>query len=194
MVRRSERCNLESFLEPFSRAGGIWEVVDKTTTRYSVGNAIHPTDIVTRPHPGFMTDWQAPWAVFMTQAQGVSTIHETVFESRFSYVHQLKKMGAHIEFFQPEVSDPKTLYNFNWEDRIEGAAQGVRIKGPTALHNAVVDADDIRAGATVLIAALSAPGTSHIYGAETVDRGYEAIEVRFQQLGVDIRRITEDSV
>jgi UDP-N-acetylglucosamine 1-carboxyvinyltransferase len=193
-VHNSERGNLESFLKPFSQAGGIWEAIDNRTTRYSVGKAIYPSDIATGPHPGFMTDWQAPWAVFMTQASGVSTIHETVFESRFSYVHQLEKMGAHIEFFQPDVSNPQVLYNFNWEDRIEGAPQGIRIKGPTVLHNAVVDADDIRAGASVILAALSAPGTSYIYSAHTVDRGYEAIEERFQQLGADIQRITEDIV
>lgn len=193
-VRNSERSNLEAFLRPFTAAGGMWEAIDNSTTKYSAGANILPTDIVTAPHPGFMTDWQAPWAVFMTQAAGVSTIHETVFESRFSYVHQLEKMGAHIEFFQPDVPDPVSLYNFNWGDRIEGVCQGIRIVGPTKLHNAVVDADDIRAGASVILAALSAPGKSYIYSAETVDRGYEAIEDRFRLLGADIKRITEDSV
>ena len=57
---------------------------------------IKATDVVTEPHPKFMTDWQGPWSVFMTQAEGISTLHETVFESRFSYVSELHKMGAKL--------------------------------------------------------------------------------------------------
>ena len=74
----------------------------------------------------------------MTQAHGISTIHETIFESRFSYVSELKKMGADIEFFDPPVENPEEFYNFNWKDRVNGYHQGIRIHGPTKLHNAVL--------------------------------------------------------
>ncbi|MBI5449460.1 UDP-N-acetylglucosamine 1-carboxyvinyltransferase [Candidatus Gottesmanbacteria bacterium] len=188
IVRHSRRAHLGAFLKVFAQAGGSHEVIDDTTTRYVQKGPIQSTDIVTKPHPGFMTDWQAPWALYMTQAVGISTIHETVFESRFSYVSELRKMGAHIDFFDPPVQDPESYYNFNWSDRLEGYHQAIRIFGPTPLHDAVVEIDDLRAGATVLLAALVASGTSYIHGVEQIDRGYENIEERFQKLGARITR------
>ncbi len=193
-VHGSERRYLSQFLEVFEKAGGIIEAINENTTKYSVGPVIFPTDVVTYPHPGFMTDWQGPWAVFMTQAEGVSTIHETVFENRFSYVKHLHKMGADIVFYSPEVHDPETFYNFHWHQRIEGQHQAIRIIGPTYLHNAFVDMDDIRAGATLILAALAANGTSYLYQADIVDRGYEEIEERLRMVGATITRVKEDEV
>ena len=115
IVKNSSRHNLGAFLDVYRKAGGKYEEMDATTTRYYTDGPLTATDIVTTPHPGFMTDWQAPWAVLMTQAKGTSTIHETVFESRFSYVSELSKMGAHIEFFDPAIDNPKDYYNFNWD-------------------------------------------------------------------------------
>ncbi len=193
-VKQSQRHMLTSFLEQCKKAGLHYEIVDDTTTRYFADGVIIPTDIETSIHPGFMTDWQAPWAVLMTQAQGISTIHETVFESRFSYVQELKKMGATIEFYSPQIKDPEAFYNFNWSDRIEGYHQAIRISGKTPLHEAVLTIDDLRAGATVVLAALIAAGESTVYGIEQVDRGYEQFETRLQALGAKIKRVKEDSV
>lgn len=191
-VHRSRRNTLTPFLEKFTRAGGQFEAIDDTTTRYFIHGKPKPTDIATTIHPGFMTDWQAPWAVFMTQASGASTIHETVFESRFSYVEELRKMGASIEFFAPHVTDPTSYYNFNWEDRVEGFHQAIRIHGPTKLHNAVVEIHDLRAGATVILAALVATGESFVHGVFQVDRGYEQFEIRLKALGADVTRVKEE--
>ncbi len=191
-VKNSQREHLRSFLTEFKKAGGSWEEEDATTTRYFRNNSLHPTDVTTAPYPGFMTDWQAPWAVLMTQARGVSTIHETVFESRFSYVSELKKMGADITFYDPKVQNPEDFYNFNWADRVKGYHQGIRITGPTKLHNAVLEINDLRAGATLIIAALSAAGSSIIHGVEQVDRGYENIEERLRALGAHMERIKEE--
>ena len=192
IVKNSQRLNLTSFLTEFTRAGGHFEEIDNTTTRYCCRGKLKATDIVTAPHPGFMTDWQAPWAVLMTQARGISTIHETVFESRFSYVSELKKMGAHIEFFDPKVFHPEAFYNFNWADRAEGHHQGITIRGPTTLHNAILEIDDLRAGATLVLAALVAVGESVVHGVEQVDRGYEKIEERLAALGANIQRVSEE--
>lgn len=192
IVRKSQRAYLVSFLEKYRKAGLLFEEIDDTTTRYFTNGSILPTDIETTIHPGFMTDWQAPWAVLMTQAAGVSTIHETVFESRFSYVQELKKMGANINFFTPEISQPEVFYNFNWSDRIEGYHQAIRINGPTPLHNAILSIDDLRAGATVILAAITASGESIVHGIEQVDRGYEQFETRLRALGADIKRIKEE--
>ena len=138
-----------------------------------------------------MTDWQAPWAMLMTQASGQSTIHETVFESRFSYVQELKKMGAKIEYFDPVVPNPEEFYNFNLSDRRDNFHQAIRISGPTKLHNAVLQMDDLRAGATLVLAALVAEGESFIHGVEQIDRGYEKIEERLRAIGANIERIKE---
>lgn len=192
-VSGSQRKYLGSFLEMFTLAGGVYEALDETHTRYSAGKRLQKTDIVTLPHPGFMTDWQAPWAVFMTQANGISTIHETVFESRFSYVSELKKMGAAIEFYDPPVADPPAFYNFNWEDRKEEYHQGIRITGPTKLHDAVLSVDDIRAGASLVLAALTATGESYLHNVELIDRGYENLEGRLTAVGATIRREKEQT-
>ncbi len=191
-VENSRRNNLVVFLEKFEQAGGIVEAIDENTTRYSVKERIRPVNVVTEPYPSFMTDWQAPWAVLMTQAAGDATIHETVFESRFSYVSELAKMGAEIEFFDPPVANPETFYNFNWSDHPAGYHQGIKIKGPTVLHNAILEIDDLRAGATLVLAALAANGESHIHGVEHLDRGYENFEERLRSLGANIIRIKEE--
>lgn len=191
IVKASRRVFLAAFLHSFRQAGGQIEEIDATTTRYSVNKEIRATNIETSPHPGFMTDWQAPWAIFMTQASGVSTIHETVFESRFSYVGELKKMGAMIDFFDPPVKNPQMFYNFNWEDRVNGYHQGIKIHGPTELHNAVLEIDDLRAGATLVLAALIAKGESYVHGVEQIDRGYEKLEEKLRALGANISRIKE---
>ena len=194
VVKDSQLRHLGAFLEAFTKAGGTYQQIDANTTRYAGGDTLLPTDIVTGPHPGFMTDWQAPWAVCMTQARGVSTIHETVFESRFSYVSELKKMGAAIDFYDPDVTHPEQFYNFNWEDRKEGYHQVIRIKGPAKLHNAVLSADDIRAGASLVLAALTASGESYLENVDLVDRGYEDLEGRLSAIGASIRRKKEKNV
>lgn len=194
VVSGSQREYLDAFLEAFVKAGGMYKAIDETHTRYAAGKRIKPTDVETAPYPGFMTDWQAPWAVFMTQADGVSTVHERVFESRFSYVAELEKLGAEIDFFSPKVSNPETFYNFNWQDRDEEAHQAIRIHGPSSLHNGVLSVDDIRAGASLVLAALVASGKTYINRVERIDRGYERIEKRLQALGADISRTVKEDV
>jgi UDP-N-acetylglucosamine 1-carboxyvinyltransferase len=159
--------------------------------RFFYKDALKATDITTTPHPGFNTDTQGPWAILMTQAIGVSTIHETVFESRFGYVQELQKLGAHIDFYQPEVSDPYSLYQFNIQsdEELHSLQQAIRITGPTHLHNGVLNVTDIRAGASLVIAACVAEGESVILGASIIDRGYDALERDLQSLGADIRRV-----
>ncbi|MEK7060686.1 MAG: UDP-N-acetylglucosamine 1-carboxyvinyltransferase [Patescibacteria group bacterium] len=192
-VHDSRREHLKTFLEFFSLAGGLASPVSETETRYSLATGtIRPTDVVTEPHPKFMTDWQGPWAVFMTQADGVSTLHETVFESRFSYVSELHKMGAKIEYYTPVISDPSAYYNFNWADKSIDSQQAIRITGKTELHNAVLSMNDLRAGATLVLAALTAKGKSYIHGVEQMDRGYEHIVERLTQLGAAVSRIKEE--
>jgi len=192
IVNNSQRQVMTAFLDKYREVGGVYEEISNTRTRYIGKNEYKSSDIVTMPHPGFMTDWQAPWAMFMTQAQGVSTIHETVFESRFAYVTELAKMGAKIEFFEPHAPNPDAFYNFNWSDRKPGTFQGIKITGPTKLHNAILEANDIRAGATLILAALAADGESYVHNVHLIDRGYEHIETKLAYIGADIVRIKEE--
>lgn len=194
IVANSQPQFIGAFFEAFDKIGGKHEPLDSTHTRYWAPNDLVATGIVTSPYPGFMTDWQAPWAVLMTQATGTSTIHETVFESRFSYVSELRKMGSKIDFNDPKVDKPKEFYNFNWEDRKKDYHQGITITGPTKLHNAVLDVDDIRAGASLLLAAITATGVSYLHSIDRIDRGYEHIETRLNAIGANIRRIREDDL
>lgn len=192
IVDGTQREYLRAFLDKLDEAHAGWEPIDSTHTRFFWKDYLKPTDVITKPHPGFMTDWQAPWAVLMTQAQGISAIHETVFESRFFYALELRKMGAKIEFFDPKVINPRNYYNFNWNDRIEGYHQGIKVFGPVYLHDAVVEIDDLRAGATLVVAALAARGRSVILGTHHIDRGYERMEAQLKQLGASIKRVKAD--
>jgi UDP-N-acetylglucosamine 1-carboxyvinyltransferase len=178
--------DLSVFLDHLTEAKAHWEKTENGM-RFWKSDLI-ATQVTTGIHPGFMTDWQAPWAVLMTQAEGVSTIHETVYENRFNYVDELSKMGAKLELFNPQVENPQDVYQFNWDTKDAKKFHALQITGPTKLHNAVMTVADLRAGATLVIAALSAPGKSVIYGIDQIDRGYEHFEDRLRLLGATIER------
>lgn len=147
-----------------------------------------PVNIETTPYPGFLTDWQPLWAVLMTQADGEAVIHERLFENRFSYVKELHRLGAKIEFLDVDVKDPQNFYFFNY-DPVKKQQQAIKIKGPQKLHNGVLTMADLRAGASLITAALVAEGESVIYGAENVDRGYERLVEKITSLGGSIKKV-----
>jgi UDP-N-acetylglucosamine 1-carboxyvinyltransferase len=125
----------------------------------------------------------------MTQAKGVSTIHETIFENRFGYVKELRKLGARIDFFQPKISNPEKIYNFNVEEDTIIRNQAIKIHSDKTLHNGVLRVTDLRAGATLIIGAAIAQGESIIEGASIIDRGYEKIDETLRGIGMEIKRI-----
>ena len=190
-IHGTQRMYLESFFDKLSQAKAKWQEVDHQTTRFYWDKALQATDIVTSTYPGFMTDWQAPWSVFMSQANGESTIHETIFEDRFGYVDELKKTGAKITFYNPPVKSPERFYNFNWSDNKSHYFHAIRIQGPTKLHNAILNIGDLRAGATLVLAALGAKGESVLHGVEILDRGYEDLDGRLNKLGGKIKRLSD---
>jgi UDP-N-acetylglucosamine 1-carboxyvinyltransferase len=159
--------HLGAFLEVLGEMGVPFE---RTDDGLSIGSAAsyRPASVETAPYPGFATDLQAPLAVLMTQADGDSTIHETIYEDRLDYTMELIKMGAIIE-----VMDERHAC----------------IAGPTPLHGREVQITDLRAGSTMVLAALAADETSVISGVEHVDRGYEKIEAKLVALGAQIHRI-----
>lgn len=181
---------LEVFIRAISDAGLHYIEADGIA-RITKANEILPTNIATSPHPGFMTDWQPLWAILMTQAIGKSTIHETVFEDRFGYVHELNKFGAHVSFWNPKIANPDRVYQFDTYDVKNFSKQAIRIQGPTKLHNAAARMTDLRAGACLVIASLLAEGKSVIGGAEQIERGYEHLPEKIRKLGAIIEKIDE---
>ncbi len=134
--------------------------------RWPASGRLERVDIQAIHYPGFPTDLQAVFGALLTQAHGPSTIHERVFENRLGYATQLNAMGA----------------------RIEVSAQTATIHGPTPLHGATISALDIRSGAALTLAALSAEGETRINDAYHVDRGYEDLVDVLRRLGGDIDR------
>lgn len=128
---------------------------------------LEPVNIKTLPYPGFPTDLQQPMAVLLSSLDGDSIIEESIFESRFNYVDELRKMGAEIEV----------------NDRI------AKIRGKGFLSGASVNAPDLRAGAALIIAGLVAKGVTEINEIYHIDRGYENIENKFMNLGARIKRV-----
>jgi UDP-N-acetylglucosamine 1-carboxyvinyltransferase len=162
--------HLGSFLEVAARVGlhVDADAAARTVRILPSDGPLRAVDVATAPYPGFATDYQAPLSVLLTQATGTSTITETIFEDRMDHARELVRMGASIE-----LVDERTA----------------RITGPTPLHGAEVVIADLRAGATLILAALAASGTSVIDGIEHVDRGYEQIEAKLVAIGARINRI-----
>lgn len=182
---------LKEFIEKLKEAGGGVKQ-EENRIRFYYKGPLKGTGVTTMPYPGFMTDWQGAWAVLMTIAHGTSVIHELVYENRFGYVNELKKMGANIKLFNPTVANPQEFYNFNLNDDKKEYFHAAKIIGPTKLHNAVVNIADLRAGATLVLSALAAEGESIIFGIEHLDRGYEKFEERLKKIGANIKRVSDE--
>lgn len=189
-IPQAKRSLLKSFLDALAQAGVGMEEQEEGIRFFHKGS-LRSVDVVTAPTPGFMTDWQGPWAVLMTQATGTAMIHETIYENRFGYVEGLQRMGAKMTFFEPNVLRPKELYNFNLSDDRAMYKHAIYIEGPTLFHNAVTTISDLRAGATLVLGALVAKGESTIFGLEHLDRGYEQFDNRLRNLGADVKRVRE---
>ncbi|OGK60960.1 hypothetical protein A3G67_04345 [Candidatus Roizmanbacteria bacterium RIFCSPLOWO2_12_FULL_40_12] len=179
---------LSSFIDALKETGAGVENLSDNRIRFFYKKEIKPVSIVTDAHPKFMTDWQSTWAVLMTQASGTSTIHERVFEGRFGYVEELKKLGADIEFIDKKVSNPEKFYHFNYQNNRKHR-QAIQIKGQQALHNGVLHITDLRAGATLAIASLIVNGESIVEGASTLERGYEDFPEKIRVLGGNIKKV-----
>ncbi len=141
---------------------------NESMIRVRADGGLSPANIQTAPHPGFPTDLQAQFMALATQLHGVSRVYEAVFENRFQHVPELSRMGADI--------------------RIEGSLAVVH--GPTTLSGAKVMATDLRASASLVLAAIAADGESIVDRIYHLDRGYESIEDKLTELGASVERIS----
>lgn len=185
VVENASYQDLKAFLEKLDEIGAGYEIGDYGI-RFFYKGKMQATDVETDIHPGFMTDWQPLFATLLCQCHGESIIHETVMQSRFQYVEDLKAMGAKIEYFNPEIKNPEKFYNFNWQDNRPTDWHAIRIFGPTDFHGGEFVVHDLRAGATIMLAAISAKGTTILHNVEQIQRGYQQIDQKLLSLGAKI--------
>lgn len=166
-IRNVRSADMTPLTQKLREAGGTVFVDSESSVMFVRANGrLGPVDVQALPFPGFPTDQQAVFAVLLTQAAGISRIHERVFEDRLRYVHDLNRMGAAI--------------------RIDELGVRAEIAGPTPLRGAHVRCLDIRAGAALLLAGLVAEGETVLSDVYHLDRGYEALVSKLQSLGARI--------
>jgi UDP-N-acetylglucosamine 1-carboxyvinyltransferase len=194
-VLGAQQADMMTFLNVFRSVGGEFEITDARASRPGVtgqeggirfwhpGGELKAVALETDVHPGFMTDWQQPLVVALTQARGLSIVHETVYEQRLGYTEALNTMGATIQVYRDCLGG--TPCRFGRRNFKHSAV----IAGPSKLHAADLVIPDLRAGFSHLIAALAAEGTSRVYGVDLINRGYEDFEGKLAALGAHVERL-----
>ncbi len=182
LVKGAVQEHLITFLNSVRRMGASYEVMDDGILFSRGQGPLKAIHIMTDTHPGFMTDWQQPLAAVLTQAEGVSTIHETIYEDRFGYMKDLVAMGAKMNVEKNCPEDKPCRFGG------KEFSHFATIIGPTELHSAKLTVRDLRSGMLDIVAALMAKGVSEVDGVEEIDRGYERIDERLQNLGAEISR------
>ncbi len=164
-------CPVEELTAVMAKLGEMGASLEphKDGVRVRRAGPLRGVDVTTSPYPGFPTDMQAQIMALMTVAEGAGTVEETIFENRFMHVSELTRMGADI--------------------RLAGSRAVVR--GVKRLTGAPVMASDLRASASLVAAGLAAKGETHVQRIYHLDRGYERIERKLEQVGARIRRMNE---
>jgi UDP-N-acetylglucosamine 1-carboxyvinyltransferase len=166
-VSNCNPAHLGAVLNKLKEAGVRVESAGPDAVRVQAAERLIAADISTEEYPGFPTDMQAQYMALATQAEGLSLVRENIFENRFMHVHELVRMGADI--------------------KVDGRVATVR--GPTKLSAAAVMCSDLRASASLVLAALVADGESILDRVYHMDRGYERIEEKLQGVGAEIARL-----
>lgn len=162
VVKGAIQSQLDSFYQKLIEAGVNMDIHEDFVHVKPPEQEYTAVSLKTAVFPGFPTDLMAPFAVLMTQAQGVSRIFETLFEGRFAFLFELEKMGAHVELLNPHQS---------------------LIIGKTPLQGALIASQDIRAGAAMVLAGLCATGTTQVSNISYIFRGYQNIDQKINSLG-----------
>jgi UDP-N-acetylglucosamine 1-carboxyvinyltransferase len=181
-VRGARQSELTTFLNVFRKIGGAFEIDDDGIRFFHPGGDLRSLVIQTDVHPGFMTDWQQPLIVALTQTTGLSIVHETVYEKRLGFTSALGEMGAQIQLYRECLGGlPCRFGSRNFQ-------HSAVISGPTRLHGTEITVPDLRAGFSYLIAALAAEGTSRVHGIGLIERGYEHFQDKLDALGASYER------
>ena len=164
------------------RMGARVDLDDEGMTA-SAPDGLRAAAVQTDVHPGFMTDWQTPLMVLFTQAEGMSVLHETVYEDRFVYVPALQAMGGEIELFSTCLGGPAC--RFHDTSNLHSAV----VRGISKLRGAEVEIPDVRAGFSSVIAAAAAQGSSKLRGVHHLERGYHRPAEQLRSLGLELQTI-----
>ncbi len=181
-IEGAEHLHMIAFLNKIRELGGGFHVKSNGIEFFYDQPLKGGLHLETDVHPGFMTDWQQPFVVLLTQAQGASVIHETVYENRFGYTHMLKEMGADIELFTQCLGGKQCRFASS------NHHHSLVVKGPSLLKGHNFSIPDLRAGFAYVMAALLSPDISTISNVEFLDRGYEELVAKLTSLGADIVR------
>ncbi len=178
-VEGAHQQDLRAFLNALRKVGAGFDVRENGI-RFSHVGPLKSLAFETGVHPGFMTDWQPPFTMLLTQAEGTSVVHDTVHERRLGHAEALRQMGANVELFSTCLGGKECRF------RDRDFPHSAIIRGPTQLRAQEVLVPDLRAGFSYLVAALIADGESRIRGVEQIERGYENLVEKLQGIGADI--------
>lgn len=168
-IKNAHADHLDVFWSRLREVGGKLKIEGKDILISEPEKNFKPIrQLRTAVYPGFPTDLQAPFTVLLTQAEGTSSVFETLFEGRLNYLFELEKMGAQVNLLNPHQAE---------------------IYGPRKLKGTEITSCDIRAGAAMVLASLIAEGTTEISNINYIDRGYECLEKKLKKLGAEIKRI-----
>jgi len=183
-VEGAQQQHMITFLNKLRQVGGGFAIKNHGIEFFYQGPLKGGLHLETDVHPGFLTDWQQPFAVLLSQAHGLSIIHETVYENRFGYLQTLKEMGADVELFTECLGSCPcrfALHNYH---------HSAVIKGPAKLCAKEILIPDLRAGFAYVMAALLAEGESRLHNLHYLDRGYEHLDQKLLALGAHVQRET----
>ncbi len=181
-VEGAQHQHMITFLNKLREVNAGFQVKNDGIEFFYQGPLQGGVHIETDVHPGFATDWQQPFVVLLTQAQGVSIIHETVYENRFGYTETLNEMGADISLFTHCLGGKSCRFTN------QGHRHSLSVKGPTPLTAKEIAIPDLRAGFAYVMAGLLSQEQTTISGLHYLDRGYENLEGKLLSLGADISR------
>jgi UDP-N-acetylglucosamine 1-carboxyvinyltransferase len=181
-VEGAQHQNMVTFLNKIREVGGGFDIKSNGIEFYYDGPMQGGLHLETDVHPGFMTDWQQPFVVMLTQASGSSVVHETVYENRFGYTEVLNQMGADITLFRQCLGGKQCRF------ASQSFCHSLIVKGTTPLVAKDISIPDLRAGFAYVMAATLANGTSTISNLHFLDRGYQDLATKLASLGVDVVR------
>jgi UDP-N-acetylglucosamine 1-carboxyvinyltransferase len=187
-VEGAQHHDMVTFLNKIREVGGGFNIKKNGIEFFYDGPLQGGLHLETDVHPGFMTDWQQPFVVLLTQASGSSVIHETVYEKRFGYTETLREMGADITLFRQCLGGKECRF------ASQSFCHSIIIKGPSPLVGKEIMIPDLRAGFAYVMAAVLASDSSVISGLPFLDRGYENLQQKLASLGVDVTRSEQEAV
>jgi UDP-N-acetylglucosamine 1-carboxyvinyltransferase len=183
-VEGAQHSHMITFLNKLREVGGGFEIKSHGIEFYYDGPLQGGLHLETDVHPGFMTDWQQPFVVLLTQASGTSVVHETVYENRFGYTETLCEMGADVTLFRQCLGGKPCRF------ASQSFCHSIIVKGSNPLMGKEIQIPDLRAGFAYVMAALIAHDTSIISGLPFLDRGYEGLVNKLAMLGADVTRFS----